>query len=99
MLLKKEIVTVLFYDSNAAMDVPYDPKLNNCWECMNTANYFTQEQIIHVYIQGIYTLFTENLVNICTNILTSYVNDYLYSKLFISKWKGVLEEQNQLHYS
>jgi len=52
---------------------------------MNTANYFTQEQIIHVYIQGIYTLFTENLVNICTNILTSYVNDYLYSKLFISK--------------
>jgi len=44
-LLKKDIPTALFCDSNAAIDVAYNPKLNDRSKHIDIAYHFTREQI------------------------------------------------------
>jgi len=44
-LLKKDIPMALFCNSNAAIDVAYNPKLNDRSKHINIAYHFTREQI------------------------------------------------------
>jgi len=84
-LLKKDIPTALFCDSNAAMDVAYNPKLNDRSKHIDIAYHFTEEQIEQGNVSVMYVTLEENLADICTKGMTRYVNDHLCSKIFGSK--------------
>jgi len=74
-LLKKDIPTALFCDSNAAIDVAY---------------HFTREQIDKGNGSVIYVPLEENLADICTKGMTRYVNDHLCSKnIWIKVRRGI----------
>jgi len=84
-LLKEDIPTALFCDSNAAIDVPYNPKLNDRSKHIDIAYHFTREQIDQGNVSVMYAPSEENLADICTKGMTRYVNDHLCSKIFGSK--------------
>ena len=84
-LLKIDILTALFCDSNAAIDVAYNPKLNEQSKQIDVAYYFTQKQIDKGNVSVMFVPSEENLVDICTKGMTRYVNDHLCLKIFGSK--------------
>jgi hypothetical protein len=84
-LLKKNIPTALFCDSNAAIDVAYNPKLKDQSKHIDVAYHFTQAQIDQQNVSVLSVPSEENLADICTNGMTRYVNDHLWSKIFESK--------------
>jgi hypothetical protein len=84
-LLKQDIPTALFCDSNAAIDVAYNPKLNDRSKHIDVAYHFTREQIDQGNVSVMYVPSEENLADICTKGMTRYVNDHLCSKIFGSK--------------
>jgi len=98
-LLKEDIPTALFCDSNAAIDVAYNPKLNDRSKHIDIAYHFTREQIEQGNVSVMYVPSEENLADICTKGMTRYVNDHLCSKIFGSKWEGVLKIRKYLHFS
>jgi hypothetical protein len=97
--LKKDIPTALFCDSNAAIDVAYNPKLNDWSKHIDVAYHFTREQIDKGNVSVMYVPSEENLADICTKGMTRYVNDHLCSKIFGSTWEGVLKIREYLHFS
>jgi len=84
-LLKKDISTALFCDSNAAIDVAYNPKLNDQSKHIDNAYHFTREQIDQGNVSVMHVPSEENLADICSKAMTRYVNDHLCSKIFASK--------------
>jgi len=84
-LLKKDIQTALFCDSNAAIDVAYNPKLNDRSKHIDLSYHFTREQIDERNVSVMSVPSEENLADICTKGTTRYVNDHLCSKIFGSK--------------
>ena len=84
-LLKMDILTALFCDSNAAIDVAYNPKLNDGSKYIGVAYHFTREQIDKGNMSVMYLPSEENIADICTNGMTRYVNDHICSKIFASK--------------
>jgi hypothetical protein len=84
-LLKQDIPTALFCDSNAAIDVAYNPKLNDRSKHIDVAYHFTREQIDKGNVSVMYVPSEQNLADICTKGMTRYVNDHLCSKIFGSK--------------
>jgi len=84
-LLKEDIPTALFCDSNAAIDVAYNPKLNDRSKHIDIAYHFTRKQIDQGNVSVMYVPSEENLADICTKGMTRYVNDHLCSKIFGSK--------------
>jgi hypothetical protein len=84
-LLKEDIPTALFCDSNAAIDVAYNPKLNDRSKHIDVAYHFTREQIDRGNVSVMYVISEENLADICTKGMTRYVNNHLCSKIFGSK--------------
>ena len=85
MLLEIDIPNALVCDSNAAMDVAFNPKLNDRSKHIDVAYHLTQEQIDQGNVLVMYVPSEENLADICTKGMTRYVNDHLYSKIFGSK--------------
>jgi len=81
-LLKEDIPTALFCDSDAAIDVAYNPKLNDRSKHIDIAYQFTSEQIDQGNVSVMYVPSEENLADICTKGMTRYVNDHLCSKIF-----------------
>jgi hypothetical protein len=75
--LKQDIPTALFCDSNAAIDVAYNPKLNDQSKHIDVAYHFTREQIDKGNVSVIYVPLEENLADICTKGMTRYVNNHL----------------------
>jgi len=84
-LLKIDIPTALFFDSNAAIDVAYNPKLNDRSQHIDVAYHFTREQIDIGNVSVMYVPSEDNMADICTKGMTRYVNDHLCSKIFGSK--------------
>jgi len=84
-LLKIDIPNALFCDSNAAIDVSYNPKLNDQSKRIDVAYHITREQIDQGNVSVMYVPLEENLADICTKGMTRYVNDHLCSKIFGSK--------------
>jgi len=84
-ILKIDIPTAMFCDSNAAIDIAYNPKLNDRSKHIDVAYHFTREQIDKGNVSVIYVPSEENLADICTKGMTRYVNDHLCSKIFGSK--------------
>jgi len=84
-LLKIDIPNALFCDSNTAIDVAYNPKLNDRSKHIDVAYHFPQKQIDQGNVPVIYVTSEGNLADICTKGMTRYVNDHLCSKIFGSK--------------
>jgi len=84
-LLKQDIPTAVFCDSNAAIDVAYNPKLNDRSKHIDVAYHFTREQIDKGNVSVMYVPSEENLADIYTMAMTRYMNDHLCSKIFGSK--------------
>jgi len=84
-LLKFDIPTALFCDRNTAIDVAYNPKLNNQSKHINVAYHFTREQIDQRNVSVMDVSSAQHLADIRTKGLTRYVNDHLHSKIFGSK--------------
>jgi len=80
-LLTKDIPITLFCDSNAAIDIAYNPKLNDQSKHIDVAYHFTSEKIDEGNISIMYIISEENLADICTKRVTRYVNDHLCSKI------------------
>jgi len=98
-LLKMDIPTALFCDCNTAINVAYNPKLNDRSKHIDVAYHFTREQIDKGNLSVMYVPLEENLADICTKGMTRYVIDHLCSKIFGSKWEGVLKIRKYLHFS
>jgi hypothetical protein len=81
-LLKQDIPTALFCDSNAAIDVAYNPKLNDRSKHIDVAYHFTREQIDKGNVSVMSVALEGNLADKCTKGMTRYVNDHLCSKIF-----------------
>jgi len=84
-LLKQDIPTALVCDSNATIDIAYNPKLNARSRHIDVAYHFTREQINKGNVSVMHVPLEENLADICTKGMTRYVNNHLCSKIFQSK--------------
>jgi len=84
-LLKIDILTALFCDSNATIDVEHNSKLHDQSKHNDVAYHFTREQINKGNVSVMYVPSEENLADIYTKGMTRYVNDHLCSKIFRSK--------------
>jgi hypothetical protein len=84
-LLQQDIPTALFCDINAAIDVAYNPNLNDRLKRIDVAYHITWEQIDKGNVSGRCVPSEANLADICTKGITRYVNDHLCSKIFGSK--------------
>jgi len=65
-ILKEDIPMALFCDTKAAIDVAYNPKLNNRSKDIEIAYHFTREQIEQGNVSILYLPSEENLADICT---------------------------------
>jgi len=90
-LLKKDIPTALFWGSNGAIDVAYNPTLNNWLNHIDGAYHLTHEQIDQGTVSVMHVVLEENLADICTKGMMRSVNDHICSKIFGSKWERVLK--------
>ena len=84
-LVKENNPMALFCDSNAAIDVAYNPKLNDRSKHIDIAYHFTREQIEQGNWSVMYVPTEENVADKCTKGMTRYVKDHLCSKIFGSK--------------
>jgi len=84
-LLKEDIPTALFCNSNAAIDVAYDPKLNDLSKHIDITYHFTRQEIEQGNVSVRYVPLEDNLADICTQGMTRYGNDDICSKIFRSK--------------
>jgi len=84
-LLKIDIPTALFCNSNATIDVAYNPKLTDRSKHIDVAYHFTREQTDQGNMSVMFVSSEENLEDLCTKGMTRYVNDHLCSKIFGSK--------------
>jgi len=98
-LLKEGIPMALFCDSNATIDVAYNPQLNDRSKHINIAYHFTREQIEQGNVSIMHVPSEDDLADICTKGMMRYVTDHLCSKIFGSKCEGVLKIQKYLHFS
>ena len=65
-LLKEDTPTALFCDSNAAIDVAYNPKINDRSKHIDIAHHFPCEQIEQENVSAMYVSWEENLADRCT---------------------------------
>lgn len=84
-ILKDDIPNAIFCDSNAAIDVSNNPKLNDRTKHIDIAYHFTRERVLDGSITIMHVPSTENLADICTKGLTRQIHDYLCTTIFSTK--------------
>jgi hypothetical protein len=84
-LLKNDIPHAVFCDSNSAIDVANNPKLNDRTKHIDIAYHFTRECVQNGSVNLMYVTTAENLADICTKGLVKQTHDHLCTCIFGTK--------------
>lgn len=84
-LVDRNRPAALFSDSNSAIDLVNNPKLNEASKHIDIAYHFTREKIESGTLTLLHIPGTDDLADICTKALTRTVNDHLCTKIFGTK--------------
>jgi hypothetical protein len=82
---------VIMSDSNSAIDIMNNAKINDWSKHIDISYHFTREQVEAGNVTVLYVPSAENLADICTKGLSREILEHLCKKSFCTKWEGVLE--------
>jgi hypothetical protein len=86
-----DIPSALSTDSNSAIELANNPKINDRSKHIDIAYHFTRERVEDGTLNLLHVPSAENLADICTKGLPRPSHDYLCTRLFGAKYEGVLK--------
>jgi hypothetical protein len=84
-LLKQDTPNAIMSDSNYAIDIMNNPKINDSSKHFDIAYHFTREQVEAGNVTVLYVPSAENLADICTKGLSREILEHLCKKSFCTK--------------
>jgi hypothetical protein len=84
-LLKYNIPNAIMSDSNSAIDITNNPKINDRTKHIDIAYHFTREQVEAGNITVLFVKSEDNLADVCTKGLSRISLGHLCKKLFLTK--------------